>query len=108
MFSAAGLSRLLRSLVPFVVIATLAVGLLQRDVSRLAHAARFDGRGLLAQLGALLFELAWKFGLVLLAWSALDYFLQRHNYERSLRMTKEEVKQENKDSEGHPLVRSHR
>jgi flagellar biosynthetic protein FlhB len=107
-FSTAGLSRLLRSLVPFFAIVTLAVSVLERDFPRIAHAARFDGRGLLAQLGALLFELAWKFGLVLLAWSALDYFLQRHNYERSLRMTKEEVKQENKDSEGHPLVRSHR
>jgi flagellar biosynthetic protein FlhB len=105
MFSAAGLSRLLRSLVPFVVIATLAVGLLQRDVSRLAHAARFDGRGLLALLGSLVAELAWKFGLVLLAWSGFDYFLQRHNYERSLRMTKQEVKQESKDSDGNPLIR---
>ena len=30
---------------------------------------------LLAQLGSLLFELAWKFGLVLLAWSGLGLFL---------------------------------
>ena len=39
---------------------------------------------------------------MLLAWSGLDYFLQRHNYERSLRMTKQEVKQETKDSDGNP------
>ena len=104
-FSTAGLSRLLRSLVPFAAIAILAVSLLQRDFPKIAHAARFDGRGLLAQLGALLFELAWKFGLVLLAWSGLDYFLQRHNYERSLRMTKQEVKQEAKDVDGNPLIR---
>jgi flagellar biosynthetic protein FlhB len=104
-FSAAGLSRLLRSLVPFLAIAVLAGSLLERDFPQIAHAARFDGRGLLAQLGALLFELAWKFGLVLLAWSGLDYFLQRHNYERSLRMTKQEVKQEAKDTDGNPLIR---
>jgi flagellar biosynthetic protein FlhB len=104
-FSTAGLSRLLRSLVPFVAIAVLAVNILQRDFSRIAHAARFDSRGILAHLGALLFELAWKFGLVLLAWSGLDYFLQRYNYERSLRMTKQEVKQETKDSDGNPLIR---
>jgi flagellar biosynthetic protein FlhB len=104
-FSTAGLSRLLRSLVPFLAIAILAVSLLERDFSKIAHAARFDSRGLLAQLGSLLFELAWKFGMVMLAWSGLDYFLQHQNYERSLRMTKQEVKQESKDTEGNPLIR---
>ena len=84
----------------------LAVSVLERDFPKIAHAARFDSAAdLLAQLGALLFELAWKFGLVLLAWSGLDYFLQRRNYERSLRMTKQEVKQEAKDTDGNPLMR---
>ena len=41
-FSTAGLSRLLRSLVPFFAIATLAVSVLERDFPRIAHAARFD------------------------------------------------------------------
>ncbi len=42
---------------------------------------------------------------MLLAWAGLDYFLQRRNYERSLRMTKQEVKQEPKDTDGNPLIR---
>jgi flagellar biosynthetic protein FlhB len=42
---------------------------------------------------------------VMLAWSGLDYFLQRRNYEQSLRMTKQEVKQEAKDSDGNPFTR---
>ena len=73
-FSTAGLSRLLRSLVPFVAIAALAVNVLRRDFSPIAHAARFDSRAILAHLGALLFELAWKCGLVLLAWSTIVDF----------------------------------
>jgi flagellar biosynthetic protein FlhB len=105
LFSAAGLSRLLRSLVPFVVIIVLTVNILERDFPKIAHAARFDSHELLAHLGSLLFELAWKFGLVLLAWAGLDYFLQQRNYERSLRMTKQEVKQEHKDTDGNPLIR---
>jgi flagellar biosynthesis protein FlhB len=104
-FSSAGLSRMLRSLVPFMAIVVLAVSLLERDLPKIAHAARFDSRGLLAELGSLLFELAWKFGLVLLAWAGLDYFLQYRNYEQSLRMTKQEVKQEHKDTDGNPFVR---
>src|SRR5277367_3690120 len=45
-------------------------------------------------------------GMVLLAWSAVDYTLQRQTFEKSLRMTKQEVRQENKDNEGHPQVKS--
>jgi flagellar biosynthetic protein FlhB len=104
-FSAAGLSRLLRSLIPFTVMAFLAANIFQRDFSRIAHAAHFDSRGLLGELGSMILELAWKFGLVLLAWSGLDYFLQRRNYEQSLRMTKQEVKQESKDTDGNPQIR---
>lgn len=104
-FSAAGLSRLLRSLVPFAAMVALAVSIFHRDFPALAHAARFDARALLGRLGGLLVELAWKFGLVLLAWSGLDYFLQRRTYEQSLRMTRQEVKQESKDTDGNPLIR---
>ena len=67
--------------------------------------SRFGSRALLAKLGSLLFELAWKCGLVLLAWSGADYLFQRWNYERSLMMTKQEVKQEMKDTDGNPLIR---
>jgi flagellar biosynthetic protein FlhB len=104
-FSFAGLSRLLRSLVPFAAIAVLAGHLLQRDFSAIAQAARTDAHAVLAHLSALLFELIGKFGLVLLAWAGLDYFLQNRNYERSLRMTKQEVKQESKDTDGNPFIR---
>ena len=53
----------------------------------------------------MLFALAWQSGLVLLAWSAVDYILQRQTFEKSLRMTKQEVRQENKDNEGNPQVK---
>lgn len=104
-FSFAGLSRVLRSLVPAAAILYLSIGLLERDLPEIVHASRIGSRGLLAELGSLLFELAWKCGLVLLAWSGADYFLQRWNYEHSLMMTKQEVKQEVKDTDGNPAIR---
>jgi flagellar biosynthesis protein FlhB len=51
------------------------------------------------------YEIAWKCGLVLLAWSVVDYFLQKRQMENSLMMTKQEVTQEGKDAEGSPQVR---
>jgi len=105
MFSFAGLSRALRSLIPGSAILFILVNVFQRDIAKIVHLSRFGPRAVLTQEGSLLFELAWKCGLVMLAWSGADYFFQRWNYERSLRMTKQEVKEETKDTEGNPLIR---
>ena len=105
MFSFAALSRVLRSLVPVAAISFLSVTLIEREFPSLVHMSRFGSRALLAKLGSLLFELAWKCGLVLLAWSGADYLFQRWSHERSLMMTKQEVKQEMKDTDGNPLIR---
>ena len=45
-------------------------------------------------------------GLAYLALAGLDYGFQMWQHQKSLRMTKEEVKQEHKNSEGDPMVKS--
>jgi flagellar biosynthetic protein FlhB len=100
-----GVNRLLRSLIPGAAIVFLAYTLLQRDLPEMVHASRMGSRGLLMEMGGLLFEIAWKCGLVLLAWAAGDYVFQQWNYERGLRMTKQELKQELKDVDGNPATR---
>jgi len=104
-FSVSCLSRVLRSLVPAFAIAYLAISLFERDLTQIVHSSRFGVRGVLAELGSILFELAWKCGLVLLTWSGADYFFQRWNHQKSLMMTKKEVKDESKDSDGNPIIR---
>lgn len=44
--------------------------------------------------------------IVLLAVGVLDYILQRREFESSIRMTREELKEELKETEGDPLIRS--
>jgi flagellar biosynthetic protein FlhB len=105
LFSFSGLSRVLRSLIPAGAILYFAFGLLQRDLPQIVYASRLGSRAMLAEMGSILYELAWKSGLVLLAWSGIDYLLQRQNYEKSLKMTKQEVKEESKDTEGNPTIR---
>jgi flagellar biosynthetic protein FlhB len=46
-----------------------------------------------------------KVGLAFFVLAAGDYAFQRFEYEKSLRMTKEEVKEEAKQSEGDPLIK---
>jgi len=52
------------------------------------------------------FSLAWQTGLLLLALAGLDYLYQWWEYERALMMSKQELKEEYKQTEGDPQVRS--
>jgi flagellar biosynthesis protein FlhB len=105
LFSLAGFSRILRSLLPAGVMFYLAVRIIVNDAGGVVHSARLPSRAALALLGQMVFRLAWQSGLVLLVWAGVDYLLQRFSYEKSLRMTKQEVRQENKDNEGNPQVK---
>lgn len=105
LFSLAGLSRILRSLLPSGVIFYLALRVILQGAPLILHSSRLHSRAALALMGQLCFSLAWQSGLVLLAWSGVDFLLQRQTYEKSLRMTKQEVKQESKDTDGNPVIR---
>jgi len=57
-------------------------------------------------LGQALMELAWKIAISFLGIAALDYLYQRWDYEKNLRMSHEELKQEYKQTEGNPELKS--
>jgi flagellar biosynthesis protein FlhB len=105
LFSPAGLSRMLKSLLPAGVMLYLAAAVARRDWTAVMASSRAGAPALLGWMYGRWFELAWKCTLVLLVWSGADYFLQRRQHENSLKMTKQEVTQEMKDMEGSPLVR---
>jgi flagellar biosynthetic protein FlhB len=51
-------------------------------------------------------SVAFKIALVMLGLAGLDYLVQRRLFENEIKMTKEEVKEEMKQLEGDPLIRS--
>jgi flagellar biosynthesis protein FlhB len=59
-----------------------------------------------AYTASLIFEIGVKIGLVFLALGAADYFLQRFLHRKELMMTKHEVREEYKETEGNPLHKS--
>jgi flagellar biosynthetic protein FlhB len=105
LFSLSGLSRILKSLVPTAIILYLAFRLALHRAPDVFHASRLPAHASLSLLGSLWFSIAWQAAFVLLAWSGVDFVLQWQTFERSLRMTKQEVRQENKDNEGNPQVK---
>ena len=59
----------------------------------------------LQRTGAALKDLLWKAAAVFVVFGLVDLFRQRRLFMKDLRMTKHEVKEEQKESEGNPLVK---
>jgi flagellar biosynthesis protein FlhB len=105
LFSLAVFSRVLKSLLPSGLMMYLALRIMVNGAPMFLHSARLPIRATLALIGGMCYSVAWQTGLVLVAWSAVDFVLQRQTHEKSLRMTKVEVKQETKDDEGSPQTK---
>lgn len=105
LFSVAGLSPMLKSLIPASALVYVAATIVLREWMSLIHSSQMGLGPASDWLAAILYEFSWKGGLVLLVWSGADYGIQKWNYERSLRMTKQEIRDEFKDTEGNPAIR---
>jgi flagellar biosynthesis protein FlhB len=104
-FSVGGLSPMLKSLVPASFLLYIAATIVSREWLSLIHSSQMGLGPALDWLATILYEFSWKGGLVLLVWAGADYGLQKWNYERSLRMSKQEIRDEFKDTEGNPAIR---
>jgi flagellar biosynthesis protein FlhB len=96
-----------RALVAALVVGVLAYRSLRTHLPDLA--ALLDAPERTAQVaGVLVMDLGWSVALVSLALGGLDYLVTRRSWLSRLRMTKDEVKREHKDSEGDPELKAAR
>lgn len=61
-----------------------------------------------ALINSIAIRLVSSVAITALVWGIADYFIQRWQFERSLQMTKEELRQEAKEIEGDPHIRHQR
>jgi flagellar biosynthesis protein FlhB len=107
LFSGARLFAVARALIGGVVVGWLAWTCLRDhllDLARLSTRARWAG-SVVAETAS---GLAWRVALVGLALGAADILVTRRSWVRRLRMSKEEVRREHKESEGDPQVKAAR
>lgn len=90
-----------------VVVASLVVWLIVKgQFTRVLLSVDMGLSGILDLVGQLLYRVGLGVLAVFLVLAAVDYVFQRREYQRNLRMTRQEVKEEMKQTEGDPLVRS--
>jgi flagellar biosynthesis protein FlhB len=104
--SAQSVVDLAKSVFKILIVGGVAYYTVRREIPRLLPLADRDAGGILSYVGSVSFTLFVRTGLVMFALAALDYFYQRWSFEKSIRMTRQELKEEYKQTEGDPLVKS--
>lgn len=104
-FSRRGLVELVKSLAKMLVIGFVVYRTLAGNAYALATMAGMELEAAVRVLGGVASAMALRVAILLTLLAGLDYIYQRWQFERDVRMTKEEVKEERKQIEGPPQVK---
>ncbi|RIV29371.1 flagellar biosynthesis protein FlhB [Alicyclobacillaceae bacterium I2511] len=106
LWSLRGLADSVKSLLKLVAVAGVAYWSVKGDVPRLRTLGQGGVAAVIAQLAAMVFRIGLDLTAALLILAFLDFLFQRFDFERSIRMSIEEIRQEMKNQEGDPRVKS--
>ena len=100
-FSFQGLARILKSLIPSLFLVWIAVHLFTTEFVAAPALSLMRIPQMFDQAHTILLDASY----LMLVWSAIDYGVEWWANEKRLRMSKQEIRQEMKDSQGSPQVR---
>lgn len=108
LFSLDSLTRLAQSILKMVFVSVVAWYSVKDQIDALLGVGQAAPLIIASRGAELVFALALRMGLALLILGLIDYFYQRWKLEKSLRMSKQEIKDEMKRMDGDPLVKQRR
>ncbi|MHC4267026.1 MAG: flagellar biosynthesis protein FlhB [Planctomycetota bacterium] len=94
------------ALVKLCIMCGIAYVAIMKDLEPLMELVSMRTEEIFSAASGLIFGITLKITIILLILSLLDFLYQRWQHSKDLMMTKNEVKQESKQTEGDPLVKS--
>ena len=105
MFSKDSLFELLKSVVKIIMIAIIAYTSIRSHAEEIFLLYHITLNQAIAQIGSIVIDVGLKIAYVYCVVGAVDYVYQRHKFNEDMKMTKQEVKDEMKNSEGDPQIK---
>ncbi len=105
-FSATTLVELVKSILKIALVSATVYMVMKSEVDHLPTLAAIDLASFLPYMGKVSLKIVMMTGFLMLLLGLVDFSFQRFDHEKKLRMSKEEVKREMKESEGDPMVRA--
>lgn len=99
---------LLKSFLKLILLAAVGYGVLSPVIENAPTLIHAPVGTMITTLGETLYSLALRCGMAMLVIALADYGYTLYKHEKSLKMTKQEIRDEYKEQEGDPLVKSQR
>jgi flagellar biosynthesis protein FlhB len=106
LFSIRSLVEAGKSLVKLAIVGSVVWSVINGMANKVANLASIDVVSLPSVVGGMAFQIGIDISIMMLVLAVLDFFFQRYDFEKSIRMSREEIKQEMKQQEGDPIVKS--
>jgi len=106
MFSLRSVVDFLKSLFKLLIVGWIAYVTLMAERDSLLNLHALPIEGVFGYAASVTMNLVLKIGAALIVLAILDYFYQRYEYLKGLRMSKQDIKDEYKKLEGDPLIKS--
>ena len=101
-----GLVELAKAVVKVILIGAVGYSVLAANHAQIVAMIALPPAAAVSAIAGIGAEVALKCGLAYLVLAAFDYFYQRFEFEKSIRMSKDEIKQELKQQEGNPEIKA--
>jgi flagellar biosynthetic protein FlhB len=106
LFSLRSIMELIKNILKMCIVGTVAYLVIKKEQDNMFTLVDQSVWGTMVYLGNICFKIVLFTTIVLIILAILDYIYQRWEYEKSMRMTKQEVKDEFKNTEGDPLIKA--
>ncbi len=106
LFSLQSLMEFIKSLFKLIIVCWIAFSTVNSNLNYLIPLLDQAPFQIASFIGKVSFEIFWKSCLAMILLSVIDFIYQKYEFEKSIKMTKQEVKEEYKQTEGDPHVKS--
>lgn len=106
MFSLKSLVELVKSFVKIILIGYIVYSYMRNQMANITNTVAMDVESIISTLKSFAVSIGIRASAVLIILAILDYVYQRYEYYKGLKMSKQEVKEEYKQTEGNPQLKS--
>jgi flagellar biosynthetic protein FlhB len=105
LFSLKSLVELFKNLIKIIILGTILYQIIMGDLRGVARTIDMDFKDSTVYVLSAVMSMIFKVSIIFLAVAAFDYLYQWWDYERQMKMSKQELKEEFKQTEGNPEIK---
>ncbi len=105
-FSTRTIGEVVKGVLKISVISYVVYGVIQKELLRMPAISTMDAENIFLYIGGVSGSIFFRVSLVLIFLAILDFAFQKYQFEESIKMTKQEIKEESKMTEGNPEIKS--